>query len=406
MPGLRPPAKPELPETPFGHSSIPQTGSGQQRAAPNRFTNRDSERWYRQPPIMEDQEQQQQDANKVLQNFSSRDSERLPRDRDLGSRSQLGSRESVRTGEFPSKGSTRASSANSRCPFLPCPSCVESCLETQDDQQHYRPSWAYMTLVLVILLAIVVLSFVPLAGSSGGWAQFAMNNITTDVMVQLGLAPWDHYVDVGYIKYTNAMRAYSAAHNWQVNGMTYHKYARLWDNVRYGNEAQLLGGYAAGWLVLSALTALVYLGFWLRCMLHLFRLEKGEKKAMEEPNEAEVPISLDQWTLRPLGAWLWPVALVHTVVLVALLTAFLLVVQASNDYQCLHVAPGIDCLVHPGWALWCAYGAMFAWLALAILAIIEARKQRPARLERPNYATPSMAKTGSQQGSQQGGSQR
>ena len=141
MPGLRPPAKPELPETPFGHSSIPQTGSGQQRAAPNRLTNRDSERWYRQPPIMEDQEQQQQDANKVLQNFSSRDSERLPRDRDLGSRSQLGSRESVRTGEFPSKGSTRASSANSRCPFLPCPSCVESCFETQDDQQHYRPSW-------------------------------------------------------------------------------------------------------------------------------------------------------------------------------------------------------------------------------------------------------------------------
>ena len=57
-----------------------------------------------------------------------------------------------------------------------------------------------MTLVLVILLAIVVLSFAPLAGSSGGWAQFAMDNITTDVMVQLGLAPWDHYVDVGYIK--------------------------------------------------------------------------------------------------------------------------------------------------------------------------------------------------------------
>ena len=56
----------------------------------------------------------------------------------------------------------------------------------------------------------------------------------------------------------------------------------------------------------------------------------------------------------------------------ALLTAFLLVVQASNDYQCLHVAPGIDCLLHPGWALWCAYGASFAWAALAILAIIGA----------------------------------
>ena len=57
-----------------------------------------------------------------------------------------------------------------------------------------------MSIVLVILLAIVVLSFVPLAGRRGGWAQYAMNNITTDLMVQLGLAPWDHYVDVGYIQ--------------------------------------------------------------------------------------------------------------------------------------------------------------------------------------------------------------
>lgn len=139
MSGARPPPRPELPETPFSKSSSPQTASGQQRAAPHRLTNRDSERWYRQPPIMEDQEQQQQeDADKVLQNFSSRDSERH---RDPGSRSQLGSRDSARTVDYPSKGSTRASSANSRCPFLPCHSCVESCLETQDAQQHYRPSW-------------------------------------------------------------------------------------------------------------------------------------------------------------------------------------------------------------------------------------------------------------------------
>ena len=142
MSGTRLPPKPELPETPFGHSSSPQTASGQQRPAPHRLTNRDSERWYRQPPILEDQEQQQQqqqeDTDKVIQNFSSRDSERL---RDPGSRSQLGSRDSVRTVEFPSKASTRASSANSRCPFLPCHSCVESCLETQDAQLHYRPSW-------------------------------------------------------------------------------------------------------------------------------------------------------------------------------------------------------------------------------------------------------------------------
>lgn len=46
------------------------------------------------------------------------------------------------------------------------------------------------------------------------------------------------------------------------------------DNVRYGNEAQLLGGYAAGWLLLSALTALMYLGFWLRCMLLLLKLDR------------------------------------------------------------------------------------------------------------------------------------
>ena len=47
------------------------------------------------------------------------------------------------------------------------------------------------------------------------------------------------------------------------------------DNVRYGNEAQLLGGYSAGWLLLSAVTALVYLGFWLRTALLLRRLAKA-----------------------------------------------------------------------------------------------------------------------------------
>ena len=48
----------------------------------------------------------------------------------------------------------------------------------------------------------------------------------------------------------------------------------LQDNVRFGNEAQLLGGYAAGWLLLSALTALAYLGLWLRCLLLLLQLDK------------------------------------------------------------------------------------------------------------------------------------
>lgn len=58
------------------------------------------------------------------------------------------------------------------------------------------------------------------------------------------------------------------------------------------------------------------------------------------------------------------------VVLAALLTAFLIIAQASNEYQCVHVAPGIDCTVQPGWAIWCAYGACFAWLALALMAVI------------------------------------
>ena len=57
-----------------------------------------------------------------------------------------------------------------------------------------------MAVLLVVLLAVVVLSVVPLAGSKGGWAQFAMDNINTDVMVQLGLAPWNHYIDVGYVR--------------------------------------------------------------------------------------------------------------------------------------------------------------------------------------------------------------
>ena len=59
---------------------------------------------------------------------------------------------------------------------------------------------AYMWTLLVILLAASVLSLVPLAGSRGGWAHFAMSNINSDFMTQLGLAPWNHYISIGYIK--------------------------------------------------------------------------------------------------------------------------------------------------------------------------------------------------------------
>ena len=71
-------------------------------------------------------------------------------------------------------------------------------------------------------------------------------------------------------------------------------------------------------------------------------------------------------------------------VLAALLTAFLVIVQASNEYQCMHVAPGIDCMVQPGWALWCAYGACFAWLALALVAMIGGPRCASIDLECPS----------------------
>ena len=81
------------------------------------------------------------------------------------------------------------------------------------------------------------------------------------------------------------------------------------------------------------------------------------------------------WNLK-LHVWVkerWMLWL-RRVVLAALLTAFLVVAQASNEYQCVHVAPGVDCTVQPGWALWCAYGACFAWLALAVVAMIGTRQ--------------------------------
>ena len=131
----RKPAKPEIPETPFGAlGSSPGEGPGQ-RPGTSRISSRESDRPSRQPPIYEDQEQRQQPREKLPQYFSSIDS-----DRQRGS--QLGSKDSLaRTPEFPSKATTRASSAGSRCPFLPCHGCVEHCLDTKDAQQHYRPSW-------------------------------------------------------------------------------------------------------------------------------------------------------------------------------------------------------------------------------------------------------------------------
>ena len=57
-----------------------------------------------------------------------------------------------------------------------------------------------MAITLCLLLAIVTLSLAPLAGYQGGWAHFQSDNITSSIMVQLGLTPWSHYIDVGYNK--------------------------------------------------------------------------------------------------------------------------------------------------------------------------------------------------------------
>ena len=38
-------------------------------------------------------------------------------------------------------------------------------------------------------------------------------------------------VTVSLVQYTNAMRAYSSAQGWQVNGMTYTPYAHLWVSI-------------------------------------------------------------------------------------------------------------------------------------------------------------------------------
>ena len=36
---------------------------------------------------------------------------------------------------------------------------------------------------------------------------------------------------------------------------------------------------------------------------------QGERRMLDDPSETVTPHSLDQWTIRPLGAWLWPAAL-------------------------------------------------------------------------------------------------
>ena len=73
-------------------------------------------------------------------------------------------------------------------------------------------------------------------------------------------------------------------------------------NLKLGEATQLVGGYAAAVLAASCVIAAVYLGLLVRCVL---RLSKESSAAATRTGD---PIKLKH-LLRPLGAYLWPVAL-------------------------------------------------------------------------------------------------
>jgi len=89
-------------------------------------------------------------------------------------------------------------------------------------------------------------------------------------------------------------------------------------NLRYGDAAQLVGGYAAGMLALSCLTAAVYLGLLARCALLMWRHPGKGKAPAGSPagKSGEASPSADRRRMRPLGPWLWPTALINMCALV------------------------------------------------------------------------------------------
>lgn len=93
------------------------------------------------------------------------------------------------------------------------------------------------------------------------------------------------------------------------------------DNFEFGDATQLVGGYTAGYLVVSCVTALAYLGLWLRCLVQMRRQDRGDLEggtagaavARGGPLEpAAGGIKGTAILIRLLGPWLWPVALIHT----------------------------------------------------------------------------------------------
>lgn len=98
----------------------------------------------------------------------------------------------------------------------------------------------------------------------------------------------------------------------------------LQDNFVFGDATQLVGGYTAGYLVVSCVTALAYLGLWLRCVVQMRRQDRGDleggtagaavaRGGPEEPAAGGTKgTAIHKRLIKPLGPWLWPVALIHT----------------------------------------------------------------------------------------------
>lgn len=73
-------------------------------------------------------------------------------------------------------------------------------------------------------------------------------------------------------------------------------------NLKFGEASQLVGGYTAAVLAASCVIAAVYLGLLVRCVMALSRGRSTTASGCCHPVKLK-------HLLRPLGSYLWPVAL-------------------------------------------------------------------------------------------------
>ncbi|KAK9918088.1 hypothetical protein WJX75_001114 [Coccomyxa subellipsoidea] len=278
--------------------------------------------------------------------------------------------------QAPGSGNT----ASALLPFRGTATSTESRRREPAHREQDRPCLACLVLLPILLLGIACLSAAPLAGTRSGWGYFYQEGMDSVYLRDLTLTNWTHYIHIGYNEQTNAMRQYAWEQHWNIDGPV-EPYGKLWDNFEFGDATQLVGGYTAGYLVVSCVTALAYFGLWLRCLVQMRRQDRGDleggtaRAAVARGGPVDPAAGGTKGTailIRPLGPWLWPVALLHTVLLAALVITFFLLMDATTAYQSLHAAPGQVCHVAPAWAWWCAMSAVFAWLTVAIVAAAEA----------------------------------